>query len=723
MGSGAPENTHIVRPQHPPRATGPLSRRPRRPLRALGPALPLAALATGGALILGGGWWWALDKAGAAVYERLRPWLQNQVGRVMGHPLELGPYAGVRPWGLAAGPSRFRPGADNPSTIDSAAVAVGLDPLRSLVERAWVLRIQVRDARVDLRRNSRGAYWELGRLPPGREPPRLGLRIELDGPAAVRLHPAVGAPIALQVEGASDLQLRRRDLSLSGLARPAAGGSLRFGLQSNWQQRQWQVQLLPHQLPAAPLLPFLPSGAQQQLIGRLQGRIDGQLRLRHGSGCQGALRLSGARWRAAVLPAPLQSEALPLRCLQDRLQLDSAAVAMGDWRGRLAGSFALSGPRSGDLKLQLQARESRRGHRLTAQLHGPWRRPWVDLQGSLQGLRLPHQPPLPVLLDGQLALRFQPRPVVQLHRLRLRRGDANLVAAGSLWPQLQVRTSQITPGQQLLRPLLPLLGIALVATAIPALMQSALPLDLVRGGLARAPQPQTLSALVIWLQLGLLLLVQWPVGQALARRPVAVGLALSLGLFSLGASLLALSALLQQGMVLVVLAQLPIALGEAAFLPTSTQAVVELSPPRHGGLAQEGAGAGLPRRAGVADGPAQPGDRAGSAHGVRIDGRQHLLGRVRRSGGHGAAARPMTRILLVEDNELNRKMVRQLARTVTAQKPLRPPLSACRRKLGNAMSWTFAAASSKPRMFSIRSTCCAFTPRRSPSSNRRFSPL
>ena len=135
------------------------------------------------------------------------------------------------------------------------------------------------------------------------------------------------------------------------------------------------------------------------------------------------------------------------------------------------------------------------------------------------------------------------------------------------------------------RPLLPLLGIALVATAIPALMQSALPLDLVRGGLARAPQPQPLSALVIWLQLGLLLLVQWPVGQALARRPVAVGLALSLGLFSLGASLLALSALLQQGMVLVVLAQLPIALGEAAFLPTSTQAVVELSPPRHGGLA------------------------------------------------------------------------------------------------------------------------------------------
>ncbi|MFM7652116.1 MAG: translocation/assembly module TamB domain-containing protein, partial [Vulcanococcus sp.] len=412
--------------------------------------------------------WWALDRAGSAAYQRLRPWLEWQMGRVMGHPLELGPYRGLRPWGLSAGASRFRPGPDNPSSINAAAVAVSFDPLRSLMERAWVLQIQVRDARVDLRRNSRGAYWELGRLPPGREPPRLGLRIRLDRPAAVRLHPAVGAPIALQVEGESSLQLRRRDLSLAGLALPAAGGSLRFGLQANWRRREWGLQLLPSRLPAAPLLPLLPSGAQQQLIGRLQGRIDGQLRLRHGDGCQGELQLSDASWRAAVLPAPLRSASLPLRCRQDRLQLDPAAVAMGDWRGRLAGSFALDGPRPGDLELQLQARDGRRGHRLTARLHGPWRRPLVDLQGSLQGLRIPNQPPLPLLLDGRLALRFQPRPQVQLSRLLLRRGDASLVAAGSLWPELKVRTSRITPGPQLLRPLLPLLG------ADPRLQASAL---------------------------------------------------------------------------------------------------------------------------------------------------------------------------------------------------------------------------------------------------------
>jgi MFS family permease len=116
-------------------------------------------------------------------------------------------------------------------------------------------------------------------------------------------------------------------------------------------------------------------------------------------------------------------------------------------------------------------------------------------------------------------------------------------------------------------------------------MQSALPLDLVRGGLQRDPLPESLGALTIGLQLGLLMLIQWPVGQALAKRPVGAGLNLSLGSFAVGCCLLAASAFSSRGMVLMLLAQLPLALGEAAFLPTATEAVVELSPRRHQGLA------------------------------------------------------------------------------------------------------------------------------------------
>jgi len=138
---------------------------------------------------------------------------------------------------------------------------------------------------------------------------------------------------------------------------------------------------------------------------------------------------------------------------------------------------------------------------------------------------------------------------------------------------------------QWLPPLLPLLAITLLATALPALMQSALPLDLVRGGMQRPAINEGMGALLIGLQLSLLVLIQWPVGQALAKRPVAYGLGVSFVSFACGTALLAFSAMSRQGIWLVIAAQLPIALGEAAFLPIATEAVIEMTPPEHQGLA------------------------------------------------------------------------------------------------------------------------------------------
>lgn len=141
------------------------------------------------------------------------------------------------------------------------------------------------------------------------------------------------------------------------------------------------------------------------------------------------------------------------------------------------------------------------------------------------------------------------------------------------------------PARQWIAPLLPVLGITLLATALPALMQSALPLDLVHGSLERPRMDESHGALLIGLQLSLLVVIQWPVGQTLAKKPVAIGLGTSLVAFAAGTLLLALSAFSRHGVALVLLAQLPLALGEAAFLPIATEAVIELTPKEHQGLA------------------------------------------------------------------------------------------------------------------------------------------
>jgi len=58
-----------------------------------------------------------------------------------------------------------------------------------------------------------------------------------------------------------------------------------------------------------------------------------------------------------------------------------------------------------------------------------------------------------------------------------------------------------------------------------------------------------------------------------------------LSCFSLACLLLGLSSLMSAGTSLVVLALLPMALAQAAFLPTATEAVIKETPPEHRGLA------------------------------------------------------------------------------------------------------------------------------------------
>ena len=146
-------------------------------------------------------------------------------------------------------------------------------------------------------------------------------------------------------------------------------------------------------------------------------------------------------------------------------------------------------------------------------------------------------------------------------------------------------TDPASEGWHWLPPLVPVLAVSIVATGIIALRQSALPLDLVRGGLARAPLSEAWSGTLIALQLSLLVLLQWPVGNWVARRSLRFGLGIGLGGFALGCVLLAASALWSGGIALIVLAMVPIAFGEAAFLPTAAEAMVEETPLQHRGLA------------------------------------------------------------------------------------------------------------------------------------------
>ncbi len=127
--------------------------------------------------------------------------------------------------------------------------------------------------------------------------------------------------------------------------------------------------------------------------------------------------------------------------------------------------------------------------------------------------------------------------------------------------------------------------ITLFSTSILSLLQSGLPLDLVKGGIYREPLNETFSGIILAFQLCLLLGLQWPIGRWLSKKDVSYGLKLSLVSLSLGCLLLSISSLLSNGIIIVLISLVLIALGLTSFLPTATESIVRVSSISNRGIA------------------------------------------------------------------------------------------------------------------------------------------
>ncbi len=130
----------------------------------------------------------------------------------------------------------------------------------------------------------------------------------------------------------------------------------------------------------------------------------------------------------------------------------------------------------------------------------------------------------------------------------------------------------------------PLLVISLFSTGMLSLLQSALPLDLVIGGIKRTPILESQTALLIALKLIILLIIQWPIGNWLSKRKFEFGLMISCISFSFGSFLLGLSSLYKNGIPIMLFGLIFISIGLASFLPTATEAVIKISPLKQRGI-------------------------------------------------------------------------------------------------------------------------------------------
>ena len=344
------------------------------------PWVPLIAVA---ALLgaAGGGLWWADRRLRLAYGQAVRQ-LETQLGRQLGRPLQLGPYRGIGWGGLELGPSRLLAGPADGSTAEVAGVSVSLDPIASLRQGQPVLHIGLREARVVLRRNARGAYWVLGRAAAGR-PPRLDLRLRLVGPARLRVEPA---GLEASLSGRLGLLPAERRLNLQARLEPAAGGSLAVRAEGAWNPQRWQVHLQGRHLELGGLQRLA------DLPGRLRGRAGGEARLQIAGDslrCDGRWHVPSLAWQGGG-GSGARLDQLALACAGGELALSSRRWQAGGWSG--AGRLALT-LASGKLALRLQAQPPERPNAVGLRVEGRglWRQRQLsdlDLQVSRGRSRL-----------------------------------------------------------------------------------------------------------------------------------------------------------------------------------------------------------------------------------------------------------------------------------------------------------------------------------------------
>ena len=114
-----------------------------------------------GPLILVGGAfvWVSTDILVAKLFDRFRPHIERELTKPLGHPVVIGPYKGLRLWGLSLGPTKLEAGLKDDSTVDLSGLTIRYAPVASFFTWRPVLAVDLEDTNIRLIANNEGSYW------------------------------------------------------------------------------------------------------------------------------------------------------------------------------------------------------------------------------------------------------------------------------------------------------------------------------------------------------------------------------------------------------------------------------------------------------------------------------------------------------------------------------------------------------------------------------------
>ena len=394
-------------------------------------------LAAGSFVLVGAGTagFMALDRVAERTVARFRPALENSLSAPLGHALKIGSYDGLRPWGIALGPSRILPSAEDQSELSLAGLEVSLAPLASLRRFQPVLQITLHEVRGELQANEEGRYWTFGASNGKADLPRLGLQYKLADPARLRFGPQRQT---LELRSQGSVLLGEAFFSTESELRWVEGeGSVRLDGQGHWDRPGFRFRSRLDRLNLQPLGAVFAPSLDLDASGRLKGDV--QISWTGGSwNCRGGLGLTNLKI------ASVQTKRLSIGCKGEQLKLEPTTLRFGSFEALASGSVALN--KRFDLRAEVRSTEGLPASkdRVKLRIQGPWGEPQWSVDGQIQ---LPEAMGLntALMLDGQWRtpwLKPQQRAVL-VDRLRLRAPGLRFGLTGTIGSDLDLRSTEL----------------------------------------------------------------------------------------------------------------------------------------------------------------------------------------------------------------------------------------------------------------------------------------
>ncbi len=290
-----------------------------RRLKLWGLAGTFAAL--GGVLI-----WSGADLLVARTISRFSPQIEKTLSNSLGHPLKIGSYKGLRPWGVELGPTRLLPSIKDSSSVNISNLTIKFAPLASLFNWQPVAIFNPKGTEILLSKNDTGSFWV---VPQSDKPKKINLQLKfnLNEPTKILFNPG---DTTLLAKGNLSLNLGKKKIYGAINLDSKKQGSLYLAGKGYWDGIEFQTKVKINKLSLGILEGIL--GNNSNIITK--GKINGSLILGVKKGyirCKGDLMLNDLSLRGGPLSDILSTNNQKIKCDNNKFRLIDSNWNYGYW--------------------------------------------------------------------------------------------------------------------------------------------------------------------------------------------------------------------------------------------------------------------------------------------------------------------------------------------------------------------------------------------------------